>query len=161
MLGRAEAIAARAQPSVKGGNIVSLKNCQIQFVWGGHWSFSTKIVGFEHRFFSYLQCLLKKIYLVTKLKVPSDTRLLKKKITGQKVGPTTSALPLIRPWEYQCFTHWWRELRTWSNTIKLIKTSTNSPTNNNNFYLNTVEIKANTTDGAVYILIKKHTNENT
>jgi len=107
----AEAIAARAQPSGKGGNIVSLKNCQIQFVWGGHWSFATKIVGFEHRFFSYLQCLLKKIYLVTKLKVPSDTRLLKKKITGQKRGPTRWAHPLIRPWEYQCFTHWWRELR--------------------------------------------------
>ena len=56
--------------------------------------------------------------------------------------------------EYQCFTHWWRELRTSSNTINLIKTSTNSPSNNNNFYLNTVEIKANTAIGAVYILIK-------
>ena len=32
MLAGAEAIAARAQPPVKGGNIVSLKNCQIQFV---------------------------------------------------------------------------------------------------------------------------------
>ena len=33
MLVGAEAIAARAQPSGKGGNIVSLKNCQIQFVF--------------------------------------------------------------------------------------------------------------------------------
>ena len=33
MLAGAEAIAARAQPPGKGGYIVSLKNCQIQFVW--------------------------------------------------------------------------------------------------------------------------------
>ena len=31
MLAGAEAIAARTQPPGKGGNIVSLKNCQIQF----------------------------------------------------------------------------------------------------------------------------------
>ena len=45
----------------KGGNIVSLKNCQIQFVWDGYllhafwelWSFATKNVGFKRRFFSY------------------------------------------------------------------------------------------------------------
>ena len=43
---------------------------------------------------------------------------------------------------------------TWSITINLIKTSTNSPTNNNNFYLNSVKIEANTIYGAVYILIK-------
>ena len=36
MLAGAEAIAARAQPPGKGGNIVSLKNCQIQFVWDGY-----------------------------------------------------------------------------------------------------------------------------
>ena len=49
MLARAEAIASRAQPPGKGGNIVSLKNCQIQFVWDGYllhafwelWSFAT------------------------------------------------------------------------------------------------------------------------
>ena len=34
MLVGAEAIAARAQPPVKGCSIVSLKNCQIQFVHG-------------------------------------------------------------------------------------------------------------------------------
>ena len=51
MLAGAEAIAARAQPPGKGGNIVFPKNCQIQFVWDGHlllkfcelWSFSTKL----------------------------------------------------------------------------------------------------------------------
>ena len=51
MLAVAEAIAARAQPPGKGGNIVFPKNCQIQFVWDGHllvkfcelWSFSTKL----------------------------------------------------------------------------------------------------------------------
>ena len=32
----AKAIAARAQPLGKGGNIVSLKNRQIQFVWDGY-----------------------------------------------------------------------------------------------------------------------------
>jgi len=32
MLAGAEAIAVRAQTPGKGGNIVSLKNCQIQFV---------------------------------------------------------------------------------------------------------------------------------
>ena len=32
MLAGAEAIAARAQPPAKGGNIVSLKNYQFQFV---------------------------------------------------------------------------------------------------------------------------------
>ena len=32
----AEAIAARAQPPGKGGNIVSAKNCQIQSFWDGH-----------------------------------------------------------------------------------------------------------------------------
>ena len=50
MLARAEAIATRAQPPGKGGNIVSLKNCQIQFVWDGYllhafweiWSFAIK-----------------------------------------------------------------------------------------------------------------------
>ena len=36
MLAGAEAIAARAQPPGKGGSIFSLKNCQIQFVWGGY-----------------------------------------------------------------------------------------------------------------------------
>ena len=62
MLAGTEAIAARAQPPGKGGNIVSLKNCQIQFVWDGYllhafwelWSFATKNVGFEHRYFSGL-----------------------------------------------------------------------------------------------------------
>ena len=61
MLAGAEAIAARAQPPGKGGDIVSLKNCQIQFVWDKYlmhtfwelWSFATKNVGFERRFFSY------------------------------------------------------------------------------------------------------------
>ena len=61
MLAGAEAIAARAQPPGKGGDIVSLTNCQIQFVWDGcllHafwelWSFATKNAAFEHRFFSY------------------------------------------------------------------------------------------------------------
>ena len=61
MLPWAEAIAAKAKPPDKGGNIVSLKNCQIQFVWDGYllhafWellSFATKNVGFEHRLFSY------------------------------------------------------------------------------------------------------------
>ena len=63
MLARAEAIASRAQPPGKGGNIVSLKNCQIQFVWDGYllhafwelWSFATKNVGFEHRYFSTIR----------------------------------------------------------------------------------------------------------
>ena len=32
----AEAIAVRAQPPSKGSLIVSLKNCQIQFVWDGY-----------------------------------------------------------------------------------------------------------------------------
>jgi len=32
MLAGAEAIAGRAQPPGKGGSIVSLKNCEIQFV---------------------------------------------------------------------------------------------------------------------------------
>ena len=58
MLAGAEAIGARAQPPAKGGNIVSLKNYQIQFVWDGYllhafweiWSFATKTVGFERRF---------------------------------------------------------------------------------------------------------------
>ena len=36
MLAGAEAIAARAQPPGKGGNIVSMKSCQIQFVWDGY-----------------------------------------------------------------------------------------------------------------------------
>ena len=61
VLAGAEAVAARAQPSGKGGNIFSLENTQIQFVWEGYlvpafwelWSFATKNVGFEHRFFSY------------------------------------------------------------------------------------------------------------
>ena len=55
MLAGAEAIAARAQPPGKGGNIVSPKSCQIQFVWDGYsyWSFATENVGFDHRFFSY------------------------------------------------------------------------------------------------------------
>ena len=44
--------------------------------------------------------------------------------------------------------------RTWLSTIKLIKTSTNSATNSNTFYLNTVKIEANTVYGAVNILIK-------
>ena len=35
-----------------------------------------------------------------------------------------------------------------------MKTSTNSPTNNNNFYLNMVKFKANTAIGAVYISTK-------
>ena len=61
ILAEGEAIAARAQPPGKGNNIVSLKNCHTQFVWDGYllhvfwdlWSFATKYVGFEHRFFSY------------------------------------------------------------------------------------------------------------
>ena len=61
MLAGAEAMAARAQPPGKGSNIVSLKSCQIQFVWDGIftarfwelWSFATENVGFDHRFFSY------------------------------------------------------------------------------------------------------------
>ena len=36
MLAGAEAIAALAQPPGKGGNIVSLKSYQIQFVWDGY-----------------------------------------------------------------------------------------------------------------------------
>ena len=36
MLVGAEEIAARAQPPGKCGNIVSLKNCQIQLVWDGY-----------------------------------------------------------------------------------------------------------------------------
>ena len=36
MLAGVEAIAARAQPPAKGGNIFSLKNCPIQFVWDGY-----------------------------------------------------------------------------------------------------------------------------
>ena len=44
---------------------------------------------------------------------------------------------------------------TWSKTINLIKTSTNSPTNNNNFWFKHMQlIEANTVYGAVYILIK-------
>ena len=62
ILAGAEAIAARAQPPGKGGDIVSLKNCQIKFVWNGYllhaflelWSFATKNVGFEHSFFQFL-----------------------------------------------------------------------------------------------------------
>ena len=58
MLAGAEAITARAQPTAKGGNIVSLKNYQFQFVLDGYllhafwenWSFATKNVIFEHRF---------------------------------------------------------------------------------------------------------------
>ena len=58
MLAGAEAIAARAQPPANGGNTVSLKNYQFQFVWDGYllaafwenWSFATKNVVFEHRF---------------------------------------------------------------------------------------------------------------
>ena len=61
MLAGAEEIAARAQPPGKRGNIVPPENFQIQFVWDGYlvnvfwglWSFATKNVGFEHRFFSY------------------------------------------------------------------------------------------------------------
>ena len=57
-----EAIAARAQPPGKGGNIVLLKNCQIQFVWEGYllhafwklWSFPNKNLGFEHRFLYWI-----------------------------------------------------------------------------------------------------------
>ena len=60
MLAGAKAIAARAQPPVKSFKIVSLKNCQIQFVWDGYlfhafwelWSFVTKNVGYKHSFFS-------------------------------------------------------------------------------------------------------------
>ena len=77
MLAGAEAIAARAQFPGKGGNTVSLKNCQIQFIWDGYLLHAynlealaicdyIKNVGFEHRFFSYKQCLLKKIYLSNK-----------------------------------------------------------------------------------------------
>ena len=40
MLVEAEVIAARAQPPGKGGSIVSLKNCQIQFVWDGYLLYS-------------------------------------------------------------------------------------------------------------------------
>ena len=58
MLAGTEVIASRAQLPAKGSNIVSLKNCQIQFVWDRYllhafwelWSFATKNVGFEHRF---------------------------------------------------------------------------------------------------------------
>ena len=61
MLAEAKAIAARAHPPGKGSDIISLENCQIQFVWDGYllyafwelWSFAAKNVGFEHRFFSY------------------------------------------------------------------------------------------------------------
>ena len=75
----AEAIAARAQPPGKGGNIASLKNCEIQFVWDGNllrtfwelWSFATKNVGFEHRAQKYYP---KHVYR-------------RKKIPGQKGGP--------------------------------------------------------------------------
>ena len=57
MLAAAEVIVARAQLPAKGSNIVSLKNCQIQFVGDRYlphafwelWSFATKNVGFEHR----------------------------------------------------------------------------------------------------------------
>ena len=61
-LAATEAIAARAQPPGKGGNIVFLKNFQIQFVWEGYllhafwelWSFVTKNLGFEHRFLYWI-----------------------------------------------------------------------------------------------------------
>ena len=74
----AEAIAARAQPPGKGGNIASLKNCEIQFVWDGNllrtfwelWSFATKNVGLEHRAQKYYP---KHVYR-------------RKKIPGQKGG---------------------------------------------------------------------------
>ena len=39
MLAGAKVIAARVQPPGKGRNIVSLKNCQIQFVWDGATAF--------------------------------------------------------------------------------------------------------------------------
>ena len=58
MLAGVEAIVAKAQLPAKGGNIVSLKNYQFQFVSDGYllhafweiWSFATKNVVFEHRF---------------------------------------------------------------------------------------------------------------
>ena len=57
MLAAAEVIVVRAQLPAKGSNIVSLKNCQIQFVGDRYlphafwelWSFATKNVGFENR----------------------------------------------------------------------------------------------------------------
>ena len=61
MLAGAEAIAARAQPPGKGGNIVSpeklsnpvcLRRIFTARFWE-LWSFATENVGFDHRFFSY------------------------------------------------------------------------------------------------------------
>ena len=94
MLAGAKAIAARAQPPGKGDNIVSLKNCQIQFVWDGYllyafwelWSFATKNAGFEHNSFLIKNVYWRKYIVVTKLEVPSHTRLQKKKIPRTKGG---------------------------------------------------------------------------
>ena len=94
MLAGAKAIAARAQPPGKGDNIVSLKNCQIQFVWDGYllyafwelWSFATKNAGFEHDSFLIKNVYWRKYIVVTKLEVPSHTRLQKKKIPRTKGG---------------------------------------------------------------------------
>ena len=87
MLAGAKAIAARAQPPGKGDNIVSLKNCQIQFVWDGYllyafwelWSFATKNAGFEHDSFLIKNVYWRKYIVVTTFEVPSHTRLQKKK----------------------------------------------------------------------------------
>ena len=66
-------------------------------------SLATKKERFEQRLFSSRRCLLKKIYLlkVTKLEVPSDTRLQKKKqspTTGERgrgsLGPTLNTVTL-------------------------------------------------------------------
>ena len=61
MLAGAEAIAARAQPPGKGGSIFSRKIVKsslfeadiYQHAFWELWSFASKNVGLEHRFFSY------------------------------------------------------------------------------------------------------------
>ena len=70
MLAEAKAIAARAHPSGKGSDIISLKNCQIQFVWDGcllHafwelWSFAAKNVGFEQILFLLTMLIKENIF---------------------------------------------------------------------------------------------------
>ena len=47
-------------------------------------------------------------------------------------------------------THWWRELRTWSHTINLIKTSANSPTKTTNSIGNVLGQQSGLNDGLCY-----------
>ena len=47
-------------------------------------------------------------------------------------------------------THWWRELRTWSHTINLFKTSANSPTKTTNYIGNVLGQQSGLNDGLLW-----------